>query len=71
MKGIPQGGIAWTVGKIFVNRLSMPCVEISEDADPKEEENPLNEKRTGKKTAKIVEHEDYKKTIITDAATKT
>ena len=70
MKGIPQGGLAWSVGKLFFNRLNMPCVEVSEDADPNEEEKPLNKKITGKKTAKIVEHEDYKKTVITDAATK-
>ena len=70
VKGIPQGGFALSVRKLFFNRLNMPCVEVSEDADPNEEEKPLNEKITGKKTAKIVEHEDYKKTVITDAATK-
>ena len=48
----------------------MPCVEISEDADANKEEKPLNENITGKKPAKIVEHEDYKKTLITDVATK-
>ena len=70
MKGIPQGGLAWSVGKLFFNRLNMPCVEVSEDADPNEEEKPLNKKITRKKRAKIVEHEDHKKTVITDAATK-
>ena len=70
MKGIPQGGLAWSVGKLFFNRLNMPCVEISDDADPDEEEKPLNAKITGKKTAKIVDHEDYKKSIIMSAAVK-
>ena len=70
MKGIPHGGLAWSVGKLFSNRLNMPCVEVSEDADPNEEEKPLNKKITRKKRAKIVEHEDHKKTVITDAATK-
>ena len=48
----------------------MPCVELSEDADSNKEEKSLSEKITSKKTAKIVEHEDYKKTVITDVATK-
>ena len=69
MKGF-QGGIAFTVGKVFFNVLNTPCVQISEDADPNEEEKPLNEKITGKKKAKIVEQKDYKKTVITDAANK-
>ena len=70
MKGIPQGGLAWSVGKLFFNRLSMSCVKVSKDADPNEEEKPLNEKITRKKTAKIVENKHYKKTIITDAKTQ-
>ena len=40
------------------------------NADPNKEEKHFNENITGKKPAKIVEHEDYKKTVITDAATK-
>ena len=70
VKGIPQGGLAWSVGKLFFNHLNMPCVEVSEDAYANEEEKPLNENITGKKTAKTVEHEDYKKPLITDVTTK-
>ena len=70
MKGIPQGGLAWTVGKLFFNRLNMPCVELADDADPDEDEMPLNAKITGKKTAKIVDHKDYKKAVIMNAKVK-
>ena len=58
------------LGKLFFNFLKMPCVKVSKNADPSEEEKPLNKRITGKKTAKIVEHKRYKKTIITDAETK-
>ena len=48
----------------------MPCVELADDADPDEDEMPLNAKITGKKTAKIVDHKDYKKAVIMNAKVK-
>ena len=48
----------------------MPCVELADDADPDEDEKPLNAKITGKKTAKIVDHKDYKKAVIINAEVK-
>ena len=48
----------------------MPCVELADDADPDEDEMPLNAKITGKKTAKIVDHKDYKKAVIMNAEVK-
>lgn len=64
MKGIPQGGLSWIVGKLFFNSLKMPCVELSKDADPNEEEKPIDEETTVKKTAKIRKAKHYKKFVI-------
>ena len=67
MKGFPQGALAWTVGKLFFNRLKTPCVELSKDADPNEEEKPIDEEITAKKTAKMRKAKHYKKFVISDS----
>ena len=67
MKGIPQGGLAWTVGKLFFNGLKMPCVQLSKDADPNEAEKPIDAVTTVKKTAKMWKAKRYKKFVIPDS----
>lgn len=65
-----QGLAALLVGKLFFNLLKMPCVKVSKYANRHEKERPLNVRRKGRKTAKIVVNMRYKKTIITDAEIK-